>query len=257
MTEMGKYLYCIIPCQEERTFDTIAIGGEGGVVHTVPHNGLAAVVSNSLVTQYESTRQNMVTHEKVLETVMKEFTLLPVRFGTVTDSTSPMQDIQKLLSSRFNEFQKLLGDMGGKVELGLKAFWRDEKTIFEEVVTENTDIRRLRNSLAGKSPEATHFDRIRLGEMVKEALNRKRAREATRILQPLRRVAHSVRENEALGDRMVVNAAFLVNKSKEPEFDQVVSKLDEQLSERLVLKYIGLAPPYNFVNIVVDWKELE
>jgi hypothetical protein len=92
--------------------------------------------------------------------------------------------------------------------------------------------------------------------MVKEALNRKRAREAVRILQPLRRVAHSARENEALGDRMVVNAAFLVDKSKEPEFDQVVSKLDEQLGERVVLKYIGLAPPYNFVNIVVDWKEL-
>jgi len=198
----------------------------------------------------------MVAHERVLETVMREFTLLPVRFGTVTDSTSPVQDIQKLLSSRFNEFQKLLRDMSGKVEMGLKAFWRDEKAIFEEIVAENTDIRRLRNSLSGKPPEATHFDRIRLGEMVKEALNRKRAREAAKILQPLRRVAHSVRENEALGDRMVVNAAFLADKSKEPEFDQVVSKLDEQFGERVVLKYIGLAPPYNFVNIVVDWKEL-
>jgi len=256
MAEMGKYLYCIIPCSENRTFDADVIGNGGGVVHTVPDNSLAAVVSDSPVKQYESTRQNMVAHERVLETVMKEFTLLPVRFGTVTDSTSPVQGIQKLLGSRFAEFEKLLEDMEDKVELGLKAFWRDEKTIFEEIVTENTDIRRLRNSLSGKSPEATHFDRIRLGEMVKEALNRKRAREATRILQPLRRVAHSIRENEALGDRMVVNAAFLVDRSKEPEFDRVVSKLDEEFGERLVLKYIGLAPPYNFVNIVVDWKEL-
>jgi len=107
---------------------------------------------------------------------MKEFTLLPVRFGTVANSTSPVQDIQKLLSSRFDEFDKLLGEMEGKMELGLKAFWRDEKTIFEEIVTENADIRRLRNSLSGKPPEATHFDRARLGEMVKEALDRKRDR---------------------------------------------------------------------------------
>jgi len=226
------------------------------VVHTVPHNGLAAVVSDSPVKQYESTRQNMVAHERVLETVMREFALLPVRFGTVTASTSPMQDIQKLLGSRSVEFEKLLMEIKDKVELGLKAFWRDEKAIFEEIVAENTDIRRLRNSLSGKPPEAIHFDRIRLGEMVKEALNRKRAREASKILQPLRRVAHSIRENEALGDRMVVNAAFLVNKTKEPEFDQAVSKLDEQFGERLILKYIGLAPPYNFVNIVVDWKGL-
>jgi len=214
------------------------------------------VVSDSPMTRYESTRRNMVAHERVLETVMREFTLLPVRFGTVTDSSSPVQDIQKLLSSRSAEFEKLLKDMRDKVELGLKAFWRDEKVIFEEIVAENADIRKLRNSLSGKPPEATHFDRIRLGEMVKEALNRKRAREAARILQPLRRVAHNVRENEALGDRMVVNAAFLVDKNKELEFDQAVGTLDEQFGERVVLKYIGLAPPYNFVNIVVDWKEL-
>ena len=256
MAEMSKYLYCIIPCSENRIFNADVIGNGDGVVHTVPHNGLAAVVSDSPVTQYESTRRNMMAHEKAIERVMKEFTLLPVRFGTITDSASPIQDIQKLLGSRFEEFQKLLEDMEDKVELGLKAFWRDEKAIFEEIVAEDADIRRLRNSLSGKSPEATHFDRIRLGEIVKEALNRKRAKEAAKILLPLRRIAHSVRENEALGDRMVVNAAFLVNKSKEPEFDQVVGKLDEQFVERVAIKYIGSAPPYNFVNIMVDWKEL-
>ena len=256
MVEMGKYLYCIIPCSENHTFDADVIGDGDGVVHTVCHQDLAVVVSDSPVTRYESTRRNMVAHERVLETVMKEFTLLPVRFGTITDYASPIQDIQKLLGSRFEEFQKLLEDMEDKVELGLKAFWRDEKAIFEEIVAENGDIRRLRNSLSGESPEATHFDRVRLGEMVKEALNRKRAKEAAKILLPLRRIAHSVRENEALGDRMVVNAAFLVNKSKEPEFDQVVGKLDEQFVERVAIKYIGSAPPYNFVNIIVDWKEL-
>ena len=257
MAELGKYFYCVIPCKENRTFDVNAIGNGGGVVHMVCHQGLAAVVSDSPMKQYESTRQNMVAHERVLETVMRETTLLPVRFGTVTDSVSPVRNIKKLLESRFEEFQKLLEDIEDKVELGLKAFWRDEKAIFEEIVAENADIRRLRNSLSGKSPEATHFDRVRLGEMVKEALNRKRAKETAKILLPLRRIAHSVRENEAMGDRMVVNAAFLVNKSKEPEFDQVVGKLDEQLGGRVALKYIGSAPPYNFINIVVDWGELK
>ena len=256
MAELGKYLYCIIPCSEKRTFDADVIGNGSGVVHTVPHNGLATVVSDSPTTQYESTRRNMVAHEKVLETVMKEFTLLPVRFGTVADSASPEHAIQKLLVSRFEEFEKLLTDMEDKVELGLKAFWRDEKTIFEEIVAGNTDIRRLRNSLSGKSPEATHFDRLRLGEMVKEALNRKRAKEAAKILQPLRQLAHRVRENEVMGVRMVANAAFLVDMSREPEFDRAVSKLDEQFGERVTLRYIGSAPPYNFINIVVNWEEL-
>jgi hypothetical protein len=256
MAELGKYLYCIIPCQQDRTFDEVGLGNQDGVVHTVCHKGLAVVVSDSPVKQYESTRRNMMAHERVLETVMREFTLLPVRFGTVTDSTSPLEDVQTLLSSRFEEFNRLLKDMEGKVELGLKAFWRDEKAVFEEIVAENADIRRLRNSLSGKPPGAIRYEGIRLGEMVKEALDRKRSQEAAKILLPLQPIAQRVRENDTLVDRAIVNAAFLVDRKREPDFDQAIRRLDEKLGNRVAFKYVGPVPPYNFVNIVVNWQEL-
>ena len=188
---------------------------------------------------------------------MQEVTLLPVRFGTVVDSDSPTQDIQKLLDNRAEEFDKLLNDMENKEELSLKAFWRNEKVVFEEIVAESAEIRRLRSFLSDKSPEATHFERIRLGEMVKSALDRKKAEEAGKILPPLRQLARAVRENEVTLDRMVVNAAFLVDKARELEFDGAVDRLDEQFGERIAFKYIGPTPPYNFVNIVVDWRDLK
>jgi len=256
VAELGKYLYCIIPCQEERTFDQAAIGDGGGPVYAIAHRGLAAVVSDSPVQQYECTRRNMMAHERVLETVVEDFTLLPVRLGTVTDAASPRQDIQKLLDKRWREFQELLAELEGKVELGLKAFWRDEKALFAEIVTENPTIKRLRDALASKPPEATHYERLRLGEMVKEALERKREREAARILAPLRRIACRTSENDALGDRMIVNTAFLVGEGRGPEFDRAVSKLEEGLGSRVALKYVGPAPPYNFVDIVVNWQEI-
>ena len=256
MAEPGKYLYCIIPCQEERTFDAVAIGSEDGVVHTVCHKGLTVVVSDSPVKQYESTRKNMMAHERVVETIMREFTLLPVRFGTVTDSTSTLEDVEKLLSTRFEEFNRLLRDMEGKVELGLKAFWRDEKAVFEEIVAENADIRRLRKSLSGKPPEAIRFEGIPLGRMVKEALDRKRSQEAAKILLPLQPIAQRVRENDTLVDRAIVNAAFLVDRKREQDFDQAIRRLDEKLGNRVAFKYVGPVPSYNFVNIVVNWQEL-
>lgn len=255
VSDVGKYLYCIIPCAEDRTFDEAGIGDDGPV-HTVFHEGLAVVVSDSSLKHYETTRKYTLAHERVLERVMREFTLLPVRFGTVADSVSPAQDIQKLLASRCEEFNNLLGHMADKVELGIKAFWRDENAIFEEIVAENGDIRRLRDSLSRRPPEATHFERIRLGEAVKEALNRKRAREAAEILMPLRQIARDVRQNEVLADRMVANAAFLVDEAREPEFDQATTELDDRFGQRVAFKYVGPVPPYNFVNIVVNWREL-
>ncbi|MDP2953528.1 MAG: GvpL/GvpF family gas vesicle protein [Chloroflexota bacterium] len=259
MAGPGKYLYCIIRCSEERTFDEASpMGGEKAPVHTVPYNGLAAVASDSTFSdgEYAVSRLNMIAHQKVLETVMPDYTLLPVRFGTVANSASPIKDIRKLLEGRFQDFNRLLQEMEGKVEVGLKAFWRNEKAVFEEIVAENADIRKLRNSLSGKPAERIRFDGIPLGRRVKEALDHKRSQEAARILLPLRPAAHRVRENDILSDRLIVNAAFLVGKEQEQKFDQAVRRLDEELGDRVAFKYVGPVPPYNFVEIVVKWQEL-
>jgi len=260
----ARYLYCIIKCEDERSFDGLqAIGGDGDQVYTVVHEDLACVVSHSPDMKYDNTRANMMAHETVIEQVMIEegFTVLPVRFGTVTrkDSPSPEGDIRhKLLESRFKEFQNLHNEMEGKVELGLRALWRDEKAIFDEIVAENKEIRRVRKSLMGRmdrAPEATHWDRTRIGEMVKAAMDAKRDREAKKLLSRIRPITDKVRENKIIMDRMVLNAAFLVDKRREEAFDELVKRLDEELGERMVLKYTGPIPPFNFCEIVVAWEE--
>ena len=250
----AKYIYCIIPCQEERTFDVVSIGGSASTVHTIVWESLAVIASDSANVRYESTRSNMMAHQKVLEKVMQEYTLLPVRFGTIANSTCPIENIQKLLSSRFQEFSQLLQDMQGKVEMGLKAFWRDEKAVFTEIMAENPEIRRLRDRLARKPAEIVRFEGVPLGKMVKEALDHKRSQEADEILAPLRPLAEQVRENVALADRIVLNAAFLIDADRSSELDHAVEELDREHGDRLVFKYVGPTPPYNFVDIVVSWE---
>ena len=48
---------------------------------------------------------------------------------------------------------------------------------------------------------------------------------------------------------MIVNAAFLVDRGWEKEFDSKVAELDRKYAERIRFKYIGPGPPYNFVNL--------
>src|SRR3989304_4486952 len=123
----------------------------------------------------------MLAHEAVVERVMQEFTVLPVRFGTVANSASAVEDIRRLLSQRLEEFHSLLKEMDCKVELGLKVIWRDEGAVFNDILVRNPEIKKTRDSLTNHPPAATHFERIRLGEMVKAALERKREEEAIRI----------------------------------------------------------------------------
>lgn len=187
---------------------------------------------------------------------MQEYTLLPVRFGTVAGGPSAAEDIQRLLHKREREFKDLLGEMEGKVELGLKALWRDQQAAFAELVAENPAIRKRRDSLRDKPPEVVRFEGVPLGEMVKTALEQKRSREAASILAPLRPVAQRTQENPVVADRMILNAAFLVPKGREAGFDRGVSALEEKLGHRVSFKYVGPVPPYNFVNIVVNWQDL-
>ena len=251
-TPVGKYIYCVIHCQEPRNFATRGIGERGDLVHTVNQADLGAVVSNSPIVEYESSRRNMMAHTVVLEEVMRDFAILPVRFGTVAPDSQAIQD--KLLKRRHDELKGLLEEVDGRVELGLKAFWYEE-IVYREIVEENPPIRELRDSISDRSPDQSYYKRIRLGEMVKTAMGRKRDSDAAGILAALHPLAYKGKVNSTLSDRMVLNAAFLVDSSREPEFDQAIHRLDADMGQREMFKYVGPVAPYNFVNVVVNWDE--
>ncbi|MCZ7664878.1 MAG: GvpL/GvpF family gas vesicle protein [Thermoleophilia bacterium] len=246
----GKYVYCVIQCDQAPQLASLGIGERGDPVYTVHNAELAAVVSDSPIVRYEARRRNLMAHTRVLEEVMRDFTVLPVRFGTIAPDAEVIA--QKLLARRHDELVSLLREMDGRVELGLKAFWHDD-ALFQEIVDETPPIRALRDSLIGRSAEETHFERMRLGEMVETAMERKREKDAELILSRLRPLAHRVEILKTITERMVVNAALLVDKSVEPAMDEAVQGLDADLGHRLMFKYVGSVPPYNFVNIVVHW----
>jgi hypothetical protein len=252
--ETGKYIYCIIRSAEPRQFSTLGIGERGDIVHTVHFGSLAAVVSDSPVIEYDSSRRNMMAHTLVLEEVMQDFTILPVRFCTIAPNAQAIED--QVLKRRFGELNGTLNEMEGRVEMGLKAFWY-EGMIFEEIVKENPPIQRLRDKLLGRPSEETYYERIRLGEMIESSMWKKRDEDAEKILAHLRPLACKTLANKVLTDRMVLNAAFLIEQQREPEFDRAVQQLDADMGSRLMFKYVGPVPPYNFVNIVVHWDERE
>jgi hypothetical protein len=61
--------------------------------------------------------------------------------------------------------------------------------------------------------------------------------------------------NDNLGDMMLLNAAFLVDKTQEQAFDAQVQTLGAAQAGRLIFQYVGPLPPYNFVDIRLQWEE--
>lgn len=255
MEKEGKYIYCIIAASQERNFGPIGIGGRGDDVLTFGYNDLSMVVSSHPMTKFVVNRDNMLSHERVIETVMKEFdSVLPVRFGTIASNAD---EIRNLLGRRYREFKNALRDTDHKVELGVKGLWKNMDVIFKEVVDENKAIRLLKEKIQGDSEKKNIQSKMEAGKLVEKALEKKKEKEAERIVDALRRTAFEYKLNKTIGDEMFVNAAFLVDKGREKEFDNIMDDLGEEHKEKVKFMYTGPLPVFNFVNIVIYPEEWE
>jgi hypothetical protein len=244
-TEDGKYVYCITRQEKPRDFGTIGIGEGANRVYTVHYRDLAAVVSVTPIVIYDPTRENVLANEFVNETVMREWTVIPMSFGTVFRSE---EDVCELLRSTYQAFSDVLDKMRDKIEFGLKVLW-DRERVIASLERDNDEIRRLKDEIDRNAQSSTYFARMQLGRLIEGALEEMSSRYVGDIHDSLKPVAVASRSNKPIGDLMILNAAFLVERSQEASFDEKVKEISRKYEDILRFKYSGPWPPYNFVNI--------
>jgi hypothetical protein len=239
----GKYVYCIIRSPAPLKFGALGLGTEPSHVHTINYRDLAAVVSDTPMGVHDPTRENVLAHQRVNETVMREHTVIPMSFGTVFRTRD---DIIELLRSAYDAFGDVLTKMQNKLEFGLKVLW-DRDAIVKEIETDDEDVRRLKSEIQTQKG-STYFARMQYGRLIDAALQQRSERYVSDIFSVLRDVSVASRSNKPIGDKMIMNAAFLVMREKETAFDAKVKSIAEKY-DKCTFKYTGPWPPYNFVNI--------
>lgn len=247
MEKEGKYIYCITDNGIGQTFGAQGIGSRGDEVYTICFQDIGAVVSNSPIRKYPVLSENYVAHEKVIEKVMKSHTVLPVRFCTIAEDGVKVKNI---LEKEYGKLKNLLQVMKGKKELGLKAVFKE--IIFDDIPAAYEDIKTFKEKIAAKSQQATYYLRMELGKMVEEALKREKGIYKEKILTTLEPLAEKTVLNRTIGERMILNGAFLVSDSLEEEFDKKVNELGNSYNGKVNFKYVGNVPPFNFINLTIN-----
>src|SRR5437867_1511336 len=205
--EGGRYVYGIVETKEHLNFGKIGIGGAGEAVYGVNYQDIAAVVSKTAVAIFDPTRENALAHEHVIETVMKNDTIIPMSFGTVFRTDD---DIRQVLKSIYPSLKDVLKQMAGKLEFGLKVTW-DRDAVIEELKRDNEEIHRFHIELTKKHLQSTYFARMQLGRMIDKALAERASEYGRAIYEALRGVCVASRDNKVIGDKMIMNAAFLID----------------------------------------------
>jgi len=117
----GKYFYCVIPYDGEKSFGNIGINDDE--VYTIPFRDIAAVVSDSPMKDYELTEDNTKRHEAVIRQVMEEHTVVPVEFGTTIKNE---RILGRLLKKAYDPARECLKLVDNTVELGVKTVLNED-----------------------------------------------------------------------------------------------------------------------------------
>jgi len=248
----GRYIYGIVRNSDPLDYGLIGMGKRADHVYGVSYNGITAVVSASPIIIYDARRINMIAHEKVLEEMMKQFTVLPVRFSTISEH-GDNSGILRIIEKDYKKFDEMLTKMEGKKELGLKILAK-EAEIYESIIEKYDDIKALRGKLMNLPVDKTHYQRVKIGEMVAEALKKETENYKDTVIDALKPLSDDIKINDNYGEMMILNAAFLIKSDKEAAFDKVVNDLSEQFSRYMTFKYVGTLPLYNFVNLIINTK---
>jgi hypothetical protein len=250
MQKDGKYVYCIIATDYDSRFASSGIGEPGNLVTTIGYEGLCMVVSNFPINALQLNSENILAHQKVIEEVMREFnSVIPVRFGTIAASPD---EIRNMLARRYSEFSDLLRSFENKVELNIRGTWKDMPKIYNEIEKENRDIRNIKKKIHGLKESKFEKDEIvEAGKIVEKALIQKKEHETENIIAVFKKLVIEHKQNKTTGDAMFMNTAFLINKGREVEVDNIMADIGKQYHNRYDFVYTFPLPIFNFINLVI------
>ena len=247
MSPQGKYIYGIAEEPQHRKFSFPGIGSVD--VYTINYEQIAAVVSDTEFPEIDPTRKNVQAHTIAQEALLKEYNLLPMGFGMIATDED---EVRSLLEDNYDGLLGELNRLAGKIEVELKVFWEQEAVI-NELQGENAALTRLKAKISSaSSPLEVQNLLSAAGKLVESIVCDWKTRYAELVYDILQKLSFEAKVNNPVGIKNLLNASFLIEKSRESEFKEQVYELDTKFQGKMNFKYVGPLPPYNFVNLKME-----
>lgn len=237
------YLYGIAAAP---AFDLALQGLDQQPVQTQQVNDFVFLYSEAQQPRYLASRRNLLGHERVLEQAMEAGfePILPLQFGLTIDTWQTVRE--QLLDAKSDRLIQLFDKLSGRREVSLKLFWEPQAEL-EMLLAENKLLRADRDALKGKTLSID--ETIRIGQAIERAMHSRQQQIGQAFQEMLNPLAVEVVENDLLSKSMIYNCAYLIPGEAEPQFSELVERLDEQFDRRLRIRYNNFTAPFNFAQL--------
>jgi len=233
------YLYAIIDHPDVAAC-VLSPGIAGATVSTLTYAEIAAVISR-LEGDLVICEETLWLHEGIVEKLMTEHTVLPVRLNTVVD------DEQKLVAVLAQNYQRLLADLArvrGKVELAVRVFWHGRSD-------RKADARVMERKVPLSSSGTTigrDYMAMRLQEERHQQIRRQCAQSVVQVIHGKLSDLAAESDCKVLATpEQVMTAAYLLGTDCVGAFGDRIAELAARYPELRIL-CTGPWPPYSFVQ---------
>jgi hypothetical protein len=238
-SRMVVYIYGIIDSNDPIGQSIRGFGG--AAAYNIPFRDIGVVATNLNEPTRNISGADALAQEALVERLMEDFTVLPVKFLTVFKG---MQDVLSMMRAYYGAFRDNLDRLRNKVEFGIKVIWPADRIKTRIIDTyERTD---------GKAPAV---DNSREKRFIAERLKNYKVEKAFKeeagncidaIDLPLSRFAAEKSLEKLRTENLLLSAAYLVEKGKQNDFKEAFERVKTANTSFRYL-FSGPWPPYNFV----------
>jgi len=236
---MKLYLYGIIDSSDQITESIYGL--EGSSVYNIPFCDIGAVVSEISPPIQGVTEGAVLEHGAVVEKLMADFTVLPVRFQTVIEGRD---NLLLMMQSYYKDFKDNLARLHNKLEFGIKVIWPAEK-IKENIIKTLKKGKQKdseSNSSQGRKFMTEKFEKYKIDKEFQA-----KADKFIKVMDTFfSKFATEKKLRKLKTEHLLLDAVYLVEKSQESNFREAFEHIKSARSD---FKYLfsGPWPAYNFV----------
>lgn len=242
----GRWIYGVVPADAElRQLQNLV--DDGPEVWIVESEDLGAIVGGVPRNDPRATRDQALSHSRVLEAAVADAPVIPFRFGMMAPGGD--DEVRRdLLEAFHDQLTPVLERLRGVVQMTLKVNYRED-VLLRELLESDPEIARLREATRRMPEDAARNERIRLGELISGTVDMRRQRDAAVIVRALEPVAEAVAADPLEREYMVVNEAFLLDRGRTHEFEQAVESVAGEHADRMQFRLLGPMPAYSFIDL--------
>ncbi|MGA9351603.1 MAG: GvpL/GvpF family gas vesicle protein [Anaerolineae bacterium] len=195
----------------------------------------------------------VLAHQDILEAVLASHTLVPMRFCTIYQSESR---VQEMLAQHYDDFVEALARLADKQEWGVKVYCDGER-LAQRVGEVSDRVKELKAEMGQKSSGAAYFLKKKMDEAIAEEVERISDQYAQRTYDRLsshaeEAVINPLQSKELTGrkEAMILNGAYLMAEEQLANFRAELEGLEEEYGDLgFIYEMTGPWPPYNFVSV--------